>query len=225
MAATACTHPFASALSICLLPASSTLLLLLLLLLLLRHHPHCRLLLLLLQDHRPCRLLLRRQPQQQPAACSGHGIPACNCVLLPAAATACSGHGAFSDSKLLNSVVGHLTHAFIMVPYHGWRISHRTHHANHGHLGNDESWYPMTQSQYKQMGILARLGRLEFPFPLLAYPFYLWFRSPPKTGSHYDPNSSLFQPEERTMVGGGGRCRGRPGGAGAGIGLGVQVQG
>ena len=30
----------------------------------------------------------------------------------------------------------------IMVPYHGWRISHRTHHANHGHIENDESWTP-----------------------------------------------------------------------------------
>jgi len=36
--------------------------------------------------------------------------------------------------------LGHLTHSFIMVPYHGWRISHRTHHANHGHIENDESW-------------------------------------------------------------------------------------
>ena len=33
-----------------------------------------------------------------------------------------------------------MTHASILVPYHGWRISHRTHHANHGHVDNDESW-------------------------------------------------------------------------------------
>jgi hypothetical protein len=31
----------------------------------------------------------------------------------------------------------------------GWRISHRTHHGNHGHVENDESWYPFTESQYK----------------------------------------------------------------------------
>lgn len=32
----------------------------------------------------------------------------------------------------------------------GWRISHRTHHGNHGHVENDESWYPMTESQYNE---------------------------------------------------------------------------
>lgn len=30
--------------------------------------------------------------------------------------------------------------------------------------------------------------------------FYLWFRSPGKNGSHYDPNCDLFQPSERRMV-------------------------
>ena len=32
-----------------------------------------------------------------------------------------------------------------MVPYHGWRVSHRKHHGNHGHVENDESWYPTTK--------------------------------------------------------------------------------
>ena len=31
-----------------------------------------------------------------------------------------SGHGSFSDIPLLNSVVGHILHSFILVPYHGW---------------------------------------------------------------------------------------------------------
>lgn len=30
--------------------------------------------------------------------------------------------------------------------------------------------------------------------------FYLWFRSPGKNGSHYDPNCDLFQPSEKRMV-------------------------
>ncbi len=47
---------------------------------------------------------------------------------------------------------------------------------------------------------LGRLGRLKFPWPLFAFPFYLWARSPGKTGSHYDPSSDLFQPSERRMV-------------------------
>lgn len=32
----------------------------------------------------------------------------------------CSGHGSFSNDHKLNSVVGHLLHSSILVPYHGW---------------------------------------------------------------------------------------------------------
>jgi fatty acid desaturase len=62
-----------------------------------------------------------------------------------------SGHGSFSSNKKLNNVVGNITHSSILVPYHGWRISHRTHHANHGHVENDESWYPTSKSTYDNM--------------------------------------------------------------------------
>ncbi|PWA34657.1 hypothetical protein CTI12_AA616970 [Artemisia annua] len=58
------------------------------------------------------------------------------------------GHGSFSSNAKLNSVVGHFLHSSILVPYHGWRISHRTHHQNHGHVENDESWHPVSLSQH-----------------------------------------------------------------------------
>ncbi len=35
------------------------------------------------------------------------------------------GHGSFSKIKWLNNLIGHLSHIPILVPYHGWRISHR----------------------------------------------------------------------------------------------------
>jgi omega-3 fatty acid desaturase (delta-15 desaturase) len=56
------------------------------------------------------------------------------------------GHGSFSNDKNLNNLVGHLTHSSILVPYHGWRVSHRTHHQNHGHVEKDESWHPVRLS-------------------------------------------------------------------------------
>ncbi|KAG5093836.1 hypothetical protein JHK84_049424 [Glycine max] len=61
-----------------------------------------------------------------------------------------SGHGSFSNSPLLNSIVGHILHSSILVPYHGWRISHRTHHQNHGHVEKDESWVPWSRSPGKE---------------------------------------------------------------------------
>lgn len=105
------------------------------------------------------------------------------------------GHGSFSKSKLLNNVIGHLCHIPILVPYHGWRISHRTHHANTGNIDTDESWYPVTESKYNRMPWYEKLFR--FYLPLLAYPLYLFRRSPGKQGSHFLPNSPLFKPSEK----------------------------
>ncbi|KAL5721032.1 hypothetical protein ACHQM5_013640 [Ranunculus cassubicifolius] len=107
------------------------------------------------------------------------------------------GHGSFSDNPKLNSIVGHFLHSFILVPYHGWRISHRTHHQNHGHVENDESWTPLSEKIYKTLPDRTRKMRYSVPLPLLAYPLYLLKRSPGKSGSHFNPNSSLFQPNER----------------------------
>ncbi|KAJ6407725.1 hypothetical protein OIU84_011092 [Salix udensis] len=110
------------------------------------------------------------------------------------------GHGSFSNNNKLNSVVGHILHSSILVPYHGWRISHRTHHQNHGHVENDESWHPLPEKIYKSLDGITKMLRFTLPFPMLAYPIYLWSRSPGKSGSHYDPNSDLFVPSERKDV-------------------------
>jgi omega-3 fatty acid desaturase (delta-15 desaturase) len=108
------------------------------------------------------------------------------------------GHGSFSKSKTLNNIIGHLAHTPILVPYHGWRISHRTHHANTGNIETDESWYPVTESKYQQMGWSEKLFR--FHLPLLAYPLYLFKRSPNRSGSHFLPSSELFRPSEKGDV-------------------------
>lgn len=62
-----------------------------------------------------------------------------------------SGHQSFSNSKKINDLVGNIVHSSILVPYHGWRVSHRTHHSNHGHVENDESWHPVTKALYDKM--------------------------------------------------------------------------
>ncbi|KAK7276000.1 hypothetical protein RIF29_17130 [Crotalaria pallida] len=110
------------------------------------------------------------------------------------------GHGSFSNSPILNSIVGHILHSAILVPYHGWRISHKHHHQNHGHVENDESWVPLTEKMYKSLDSVTRRMRFTVPFPIFAYPFYLWRRSPGKEGSHFHPYSNLFSPNERVEV-------------------------
>ncbi|CAL9093128.1 unnamed protein product [Musa textilis] len=110
------------------------------------------------------------------------------------------GHGSFSNSALLNNVVGHLLHSIILVPYHGWRISHRTHHQNHGNVDKDESWHPLSEKTYREMDSTSRKMRFTLPFPLFAFPVYLWRRSPGKEGSHFLPSSKLFRPGEQQDV-------------------------
>ncbi|XWS74800.1 hypothetical protein CRYUN_Cryun01aG0028700 [Craigia yunnanensis] len=111
-----------------------------------------------------------------------------------------NGHGSFSNNPALNSVVGHLLHSSILVPYHGWRISHGTHHQNNGHVENDESWHPLSEKIYKSLDNATRLLRFTLPFPMLPYPIYLWGRSPGKKGSHFHPDSDLFVPNERKDI-------------------------
>ena len=108
------------------------------------------------------------------------------------------GHGSFSKHKWLNTLIGHLSHTPILVPYHGWRVSHRTHHANTGNIDADESWYPISKATYDEMENGARF--LRFTLFLLAYPFYLFFRSPGRQGSHFLPSSPLFRPSEKWGV-------------------------
>ncbi|CAA7389424.1 unnamed protein product [Spirodela intermedia] len=110
------------------------------------------------------------------------------------------GHGSFSDSKTLNNIVGHVLHSFILVPYHGWRISHRTHHQNHGHVEKDESWHPLPERIYRSLERSTLKMRFTFPFPMFAFPVYLLYRSPGKSGSHINPYSDLFTPNEREAV-------------------------
>ena len=108
------------------------------------------------------------------------------------------GHQSFSQYKWLNDLIGHLSHIPILVPYHGWRISHRTHHKNTASIENDESWYPVSESQYLKMPLVERVVR--YYLILLVYPVYLFMRSPYKQGSHFLPSSPLFKPQEKWDV-------------------------
>jgi len=87
-----------------------------------------------------------------------------------------------------------------ITPHHNNPTTKQNNTPNNGHVENDESWYPTTKSVYDRMDATGRLGRLRFPWPLFAYPFYLFNRSPGKQGSHYDPECDLFVPSERNMV-------------------------
>lgn len=108
------------------------------------------------------------------------------------------GHGTFSKKPRLNHFFGQLTHSFILVPYHGWRISHRTHHLNTGHIDNEEVWQPFSKSEYEKLPL--RIKIIRFHLFVFSFISYLFFRSTKKDGSHFLPSSPLFQPQEKKQV-------------------------
>ncbi|KAJ7595190.1 fatty acid desaturase-domain-containing protein [Mycena floridula] len=130
------------------------------------------------------------------------------------------GHGAFSDHKIVNDVVGFITHSFMWTPYFSWKISHHRHHSNHASMERDEVYVPKTRAD---LGIPEETGHTHLDYdellgdtPLytlymlirqqvLAFPAYLLFnvsgqKTYPKWTNHFDPNSILFTKTQRNVV-------------------------
>ncbi|KAI5829900.1 hypothetical protein K523DRAFT_273386 [Schizophyllum commune Tattone D] len=130
------------------------------------------------------------------------------------------GHGAFSDYKLLNDVVGYIIHTLLLTPYFSWKISHHRHHSNHASMERDEVYVPKTRAD---LGLPRAHAARAIDYDeilgdtpvytlfmlvkqqLVAFPAYLLFnvsgqKTYPKGTNHFDPNSILFTPEQRTAV-------------------------
>ncbi|KJZ71820.1 hypothetical protein HIM_08791 [Hirsutella minnesotensis 3608] len=65
------------------------------------------------------------------------------------------GHGAFSDSRLVNDVTGWILHSSLLVPYFSWQISHSKHHKATGNMERDMVFVPRTREQHA-----SRAGRM-----------------------------------------------------------------
>ncbi|EAU81574.2 delta 12 fatty acid epoxygenase [Coprinopsis cinerea okayama7 len=129
------------------------------------------------------------------------------------------GHGAFSDYKIVNDVLGFIIHSFLWTPYFSWKISHHRHHSNHASMERDEVYVPKTR---EDLGIPDRPNDeidwdeifgdtpiytlfLLIRQQVLAFPAYLLYnvsgqKNYPKWTNHFDPNSILFTKEQRTAV-------------------------
>lgn len=116
------------------------------------------------------------------------------------------GHRTFSTSVFVNDLFGHLTHTFILVPFHGWRISHRKHHQYHNHIDMDHTWKPFGRSDYKDMKLEQYWPRLPYVFRftyglLVLFPFYIFMENEFASGNHFNPWSRLFNDDERVGAG------------------------
>lgn len=100
------------------------------------------------------------------------------------------GHNSFSSNTRLNAFVGLIVHSFLLVPYYGFRKSHRIHHCNHAHPEKDESWRPLSTDNPSSV-----LVRTCLPLFCLSFPLYLCFPV-----SHFDPRSRFFSPSDARPV-------------------------
>jgi omega-3 fatty acid desaturase (delta-15 desaturase) len=112
------------------------------------------------------------------------------------------GHRTFSDNLMVNDIFGHIAHTPLLVPFHGWRVSHRKHHENHNNVEHDHSWRPTTETTYLQylaQTTQARISRVvRFSHALLVlFPIYLLMDSDFTSGNHFNPYGRLFDKEER----------------------------
>jgi hypothetical protein len=52
------------------------------------------------------------------------------------------GHGAFSENKFVQDVVGYVLHSALLVPYFSWQRSHAVHHSRTNHVMEGETHVP-----------------------------------------------------------------------------------
>ena len=112
-----------------------------------------------------------------------------------------TGHGSFSRRRWINDLVGYLCHTPLLVPYDAWRISHRKHHQNTGHVRDDESHVPMVQKQYGRLPPAFRWYRRFLSYTAVSFPFYLLLNNfGRRPQSHFNPYAPMFHASERKLV-------------------------
>ena len=86
------------------------------------------------------------------------------------------GHGAFCQSRTIQRVIGYTLHTIMLVPYFSWRHSHAVHHANTGHLTEDETHVPGvvgSPEAHRLLRLKEILGDDAFVLFLCLFNFFL----------------------------------------------------
>lgn len=134
-----------------------------------------------------------------------------------------AGHGAFSQHKRLNDVVGFFAHSALMVPYFSWKFSHHRHHKYTGNMEKDMVFVPATRQDYqkKKEQTHSAMEYLEDTpayqlFTLVCHQVFGWMgyliwniSAGPDSlqgsrasvrKSHFDPFSSVFRKSEAPFI-------------------------
>lgn len=119
-----------------------------------------------------------------------------------------AGHQSFSESKLVNDVVGWFCHSSLLVPYFSWAYSHSQHHKYTNSMEHDEVFVPNTKSAFKESISESPIANaITFLIMItFGWPGYLIanFSGPAKyankSNSHFNPFSALFPDKYRIRI-------------------------
>lgn len=67
------------------------------------------------------------------------------------------GHGSFSRSRRLNSLIGHVSLFPLIYPFHSWRHVHNLHHTYTNNLELDTDWKPIPAAIYDRMPLWQKV--------------------------------------------------------------------
>lgn len=123
------------------------------------------------------------------------------------------GHSAFSESEVVNGIVGTILHSLLLVPYYSWKFSHAAHHGATNHLTKDQTFVPPTKEettkqefehyQYLEDAPLVNLFYLARQ-SLIGWQAYLILNIASQKHStwqsHFLPSCALFTSKQRKFV-------------------------
>ena len=119
------------------------------------------------------------------------------------------GHGGFTDSRLVNDVVGWCLHSALLTPYFSWALTHAKHHHYTNHMTMGETWVPSTANPEKKSvkfaASTAGTWQRIISIALAGWYVYLFTNATGayqnKGQSHFDPRSkALFKPKDANLV-------------------------
>lgn len=117
------------------------------------------------------------------------------------------GHRAFSESVLINDIVGFILHTILLVPYHSWRISHGLHHSYTSHMEKDQVFIPKENESNTKVNnsFLATIIDIVAML-LIGWPLYLFFNISGnrsfngKRTNHFEPTSPIFHERQYWLI-------------------------
>lgn len=83
------------------------------------------------------------------------------------------GHGAFSNNRRLQTIVGYVLHSILLVPYFSWQRSHAIHHRFTNHISDGETHVPLViggngiseqAGGEKELALSRAIGKTKYGF-------------------------------------------------------------